>query len=149
MSDPVTIVMSGIGGYGHVYLEAMLFDPRAEFRIAGAVDPKPEQCDHLGRLKEMGVPIYATLEEFYKSHRADLAVLSSPIHRHCPQTCLALEHGSHVLCEKPAAASVEEVDRMIEARNRSGRFVAIGFQWSFSGSMQALKAVDPEIKCTG
>ncbi|MGB9682284.1 MAG: Gfo/Idh/MocA family oxidoreductase [bacterium] len=36
---------------------------------------------------------------------------------HCRQTCMALNNGSNVLCEKPVAA-VQEVQEMIETRDR-------------------------------
>jgi predicted dehydrogenase len=44
-----------------------------------------------------------------------------------------------VLCEKPAAATVQEVLRMREAERTAGKWVAIGFQWSYSAAIQALK----------
>jgi predicted dehydrogenase len=123
-----------------VYLEGLLDRPEnIPFKIVGAVDPEPERCSYLRKLKALKVPLFRSLDAFYEKHEAELAVISSPIHFHCGQTCRALEAGSHVLCEKPAAATVEEVDRMIEARDRADRFVSIGFQWSFSETVQALK----------
>jgi predicted dehydrogenase len=140
MSEPVSIVLSGLGGYGQVYLAALL-DQRddARFRLVAGVDPAPRNCARLADLQARGVPIHRSLQQFYRAGRADWAVLSSPIHRHCSQTCLALSQGSHVLCEKPAAATVQDVDRMIRARDRAGRQVAIGYQWSFSTPVQRLK----------
>ena len=138
---PLRVVLVGLGGYGEVYLDALLDDPRgAGCRIVGGVDPRPEGCRRLADLEARGVPIYATLEDFYRKQRADLAVISSPIHLHAGHTCAALAAGSHVLLEKPAAACVADVDRMIAARDRAGRFVAVGFQWSFATLVLALKA---------
>jgi predicted dehydrogenase len=139
--NPVSIVLSGIGGMGAVYLKALLdaWDGGL-FRLVGTVDPFPERSPHLARLKEMGIPVYPDLESFYMKHEAELAIVSSPIQFHAPQTRLALERGSRVLCEKPAAATVQEIRDMIEARDRAGLWVAIGFQWSFSDAVQALKA---------
>lgn len=140
MDAPVTVVLVGIGGYGEVYLSALLDEPQgAGCRILGAVDPHPRRCRRLGELETMGVPLYSSLTEFYGDHQADLAVVSSPIHFHADHTCLALEEGSHVLVEKPAAAVTADVDRMIQARERAGRMVAVGFQWSFAHPIQALK----------
>jgi predicted dehydrogenase len=138
--DPLTIVLVGIGGYGEVYLSALLDSPaRADVRFLAAVDPESHRSPRARQLHQLGVPVYESLERFYANDVADLAVLSTPIHFHCPQTCLALRHGSAVLCEKPAAATVQEVDRMLEAEHRSRRFVAVGFQWSFSPPIQRLK----------
>lgn len=138
---PVTVVLVGLGGYGEVYLSPLLDDPRgAGCRIVGGVDPRPQGCRRLAELEARGVHVYATLESFYREHRADLAVISSPIHLHADHTCTALAEGSHVLLEKPAAATTADVDRMIAARDGAGRFVAVGFQWSFADSVLALKA---------
>ncbi len=140
ISARVSVVLVGIGGYGEAYLSALLdsFEP-GEFSIAGAVEPAPERCGRLADLRALDVPVYGALGEFYAERSADLAVISSPIHYHCPQTCTALENGSHVLCEKPLGATIQGALRMIAARQEAGRFVAIGYQWSFSRAIQELK----------
>lgn len=141
MSAPVGVVLVALGGYGEVYLEPLLDDPRgAGCRIVGGVDPRPRGCSRLSDLGARDIPVYANLEDFYREQRADLAVISSPIHLHAEHTCSALAAGSHVLLEKPAAASTEDVDRMIAARDEAGKFAAVGFQWSFADSVLALKA---------
>lgn len=140
MKKPVSIVLAGIGGMGSVYLAALL-EKRLSgfFRIEGTVDPYPQKCPYLDELRSLDVPVYESLEEFYSRHQADLAVISSPIHFHCPQTCLALSQGSYVLCEKPAAAAIQEVKQMIEAGKKAKKWAAIGYQWSFSAAVQNLK----------
>jgi len=140
MSDNTTVVLVGIGGYGELYLSSLLDEPLgSSCRIVGAVDPEPARCSRLAQLESLGVPLHSTLGEFYSQSHAELAVISSPIQLHADHTCSALAHGSHVLVEKPAAAITADVDRMIEARDRAGRFVAVGFQWSFSHSILELK----------
>jgi predicted dehydrogenase len=140
MDKPVSIVLSGIGGMGAVYLGALLENrEKRNFRLEGTVDPRPQKCPHLAELQTRGIPIFGSLEEFYARREAGLAVISSPIQFHCDQTCLALSRGSAVLCEKPAAATVQEIERMKEAEKSAGRRVAVGFQWSFSDAIQALK----------
>jgi predicted dehydrogenase len=85
--------------------------------------------------------VHASLEDLFASGlRPDLAVIASPPHRHVPQSCLALENGCHVLCDKPLGAVVQDADRLIRARETSKRQVLIGYQWSFSAAVQALKA---------
>ncbi len=85
------------------------------------------------------IPVFRTLEDFYARQEADLAIISSPIQFHCEQTCLALERGSFVLCEKPPAGTIQEVRRMIAARDAARKWVAVGYQWSFSDAIQSLK----------
>jgi predicted dehydrogenase len=125
---------------GAVYLAALLENKeRRDFRLAGTVDPEPRRCPQLAELRSRRIPVYESLDEFYGRHGADLAVIASPIQFHCEQTCLALSRGSSVLCEKPAAGTVQEIERMREAEKKSGRRVAVGFQWSSSAAIQALK----------
>ena len=125
---------------GEVYVRELLEAKEpAAFRIAGAVDPEPGRCSRLGELQARGVPVFATLEEFYSGRTAELAVISSPIQFHDAQTRLALAGGSRVLCEKPAAGTIGEARAMREAERASGLWVAVGFQWSFSRAIQALK----------
>ena len=140
MPEPVSLVMVGVGGMGAAYLKELL-ERRDEglFRIAGAVDPQPNRCQQYVEMRAMGVPCFVSLQDFYRNKKADLAVLSSPIQLHMPQTSFALAKGSHVLCEKPAAGTVQEVRAAIEAETASGRWVAVGYQWSFSPAVQALK----------
>lgn len=139
-AHPITLVLSGIGGYGEQYLNTLL-DPhsQARIRLVGAADPAPQGCSRLAELRDRGVPIFDSLDAFYAAAGADLAVIAAPIHEHCRQACLALAHGSHVLCEKPAAATVQDADRMADARDRAGRVAGIGYQWSFAPAILDLK----------
>src|SRR4051812_16759978 len=57
---------------------------------------------------------------------ADLTLILSPVQLHAEQAILALRHDSHVLCEKPMAATVERSDAMIAEAERAHRVLAIG-----------------------
>lgn len=139
-AEPVSLVMVGVGGMGAAYLEALLArQDEGLFRIAGAVDPQPNRCKQYVEMRAMGVPCFISLQDFYRNRKADLAVVSSPIQVHMPQTSFALAKGSHVLCEKPAAGTIQEVRTAIEAEKSAARWVAVGYQWSFSPAVQALK----------
>jgi len=136
----MNIVLVGIGGYGGSYVEPLLAGSDAgAVTLVGAVDPYPEASKFVHELRRRGIPLYASLEQFYAVSAADLAVIASPIQFHCDQTCLALAHGSHVLCEKPLCATLEEAERMLAARERANKLVAIGYQWSFNEGIQAIK----------
>ncbi len=140
MSNPVSIALGGIGGYGSMYLSALLDSPQARScSLVATVDPHPAGCARWHELQALGIPHYDDLDALYRHHSVDLTVLVSPIQLHAEQTVLALRHGSHVLCEKPAAATVQDVDRMMDAETRSGHSVAVGFQWSFTAPICQLK----------
>lgn len=135
----VDVVLVGIGGYGARYVSAL--DGFPEARLAAVVDPTAESTEHWNTLRARGVRQYRSLGDFLGAGgRADLAVISSPIVFHQEHSCLALQAGMNVLCEKPISATVEEALCMIEARDAAGRFLEIGYQWSFSHAIRQLKA---------
>lgn len=135
-----TIALVGIGGYGQVYLADLLnAAPEREIELVAGIDPYPEGCAMLPVLQEAAVPIYPTLEAFFAASRADLVIISAPIHQHAPLTRLALANGAYVLCEKPLAGSLEDAESMRKAERAAGKPVAVGYQWSFSDATLALK----------
>lgn len=111
------------GGYGEVYGKALLEEGESHgLTLTGCIDPYPASCSYLGELRARHIPVYASLDAFYREQAADLLCISAPIHLHAEQTCQALAHGSHVLCEKPLCATLAEAGSMEEAppRRRSG-----------------------------
>jgi predicted dehydrogenase len=140
-AKPVRVLISAIGGYGHYYLQTLLEQvPPDRATLAGVVDPHARQARAWPWVESRGVPVFDDMEGFYAAgHQADLAVIVSPIQLHVPQSCTALEHGSHVLCDKPLGATVQEAARLVSTRDQARRFVMIGYQWSYSTAIQALK----------
>ncbi|GGH85934.1 putative dehydrogenase [Pullulanibacillus pueri] len=138
MKQNVSIVLIGIGGYGDLYVQAIL-EQKYNATLVGVVDIHPEKCPHYQQLIERHIPIFSSIEAFYKNSNADLAIISTPIHLHTSHTCYALEHGSHVLCEKPISPTVQDARKIIETQKTTGKYVAIGFNWSFTSSIQQLK----------
>jgi len=136
----VSIALVGIGGYGSLYARELL-DRAASYgaRFAAGIDPLPQHCPLLDELQSAGIPIFPGLADFYVENTADLVIISTPIQIHAELTVMALDHGSNVLCEKPLCATVQEARVMADAEQRAGRRVAVGYQWSFTKAIQALK----------
>ena len=134
------IALVGVGGYGAEYARALLYAPAGlDIEFTAGIDPYPEFSPVWADLQQRETPIYSDLDRFYQEQQADLVVIAAPIHLHALLTCLSLDHGAAVLCEKPLAATVEEGLKMLAAEEESGRPVAIGYQWSFSTAIQLLK----------
>ena len=135
-----TVVLCGIGGYGRQYVQRLAPLNPAAGRLIGAIDPVAERASDYAALMTAGVPVWPDFGAFRASGvRPDLLVIASPIAFHGVQTCSALELGVAVLCEKPVAATLDDVRRMRTARDAAGRLLAIGYQWSFAPAIQALK----------
>ena len=63
--------------------------------------------------------IFTTIEEMAKSNQLDAVYIASPNSFHASQAITFLNHGKHVLCEKPLASNAAEVEKMIMAANRN------------------------------
>ena len=62
--EKVKILSVGIGGYASIYLEHLLANENPDYEIVGMIDPYPQSAKFYPRLREMGVPLYESLEEF-------------------------------------------------------------------------------------
>lgn len=79
---------------------------------------------------EWDIPrVFGSYEEMLISDQIDAVYVSLPNHLHAEWTVRALDAGKHVLCEKPFATSVEEVDRMAEASRRTGHVLQEAFMY--------------------
>jgi len=133
--------MVGIGGYGYFYLQT-LFEliPADQARLGGVIDPLAKRSRHYPRLLQERIPVFDEIEEYFRAgYHADLAVIASPLQYHVDQSCVALNHGAHVLCDKPIAPVVQEADRLIQTARNAASWCMIGYQWSFSRAIQELK----------
>ena len=63
---------------------------------------------------------YNDLEEFAASDVFDAVYIASPNSCHCEQAVLMMKHKKHVLCEKPLASNVKEVEQMFETAHENG-----------------------------
>ncbi len=135
----LNIALCGIGGYARLYTNYILDTGDEHLNPVGLVEPYPDSCPRIAEIHERGIPVYDSLEVLYEKHKVDLTVITTPIHLHTQQICAALAAGSHVLCEKPLCADEGDIAVLLEAERASGKKVCIGYQWSWSEAILALK----------
>lgn len=67
-----------------------------------------------------GIPhTFTSLEEMAGSNVVDAIYIATPNCCHAEQSILCMNHGKHVLCEKPFASNAKEVRNMIEAARKN------------------------------
>ncbi len=80
--------------------------------------------------REWEIPqAFSSYRELLESGEVDAVYISLPNHLHGEWTIKALEAGVHVLCEKPFATSVEEVDKVIAASDKNDKVVTEAFMY--------------------
>ena len=78
--------------------------------------PRPRQAF----AQQFGADVYSDFQDLCRDTvgRSDLHRVASPLP--CAQAVAAMEHGKHVLVEKPLALSLEECDAVIGAAEKTG-----------------------------
>ena len=76
--------------------------------------------------------------------KVDAAIVALPNYLHAPVTIDLLQHGVHVLVEKPMALRSSDCDKMIRASSNSGAVLAVGLVRRFYWTSQFVKQMVEE-----
>ncbi|MBQ4500339.1 MAG: Gfo/Idh/MocA family oxidoreductase [Spirochaetales bacterium] len=133
------VLLCGMGGYGENYVKEYLERDVLGSSLVGIADPFAQKSPLYEQVIARGIPIYDSMDSFYEQDRADLVIISSPIHTHYPYVMSALDHGSNVLTEKPVCFDPKQFANMMDRSRQTGLFVAVGYQLCFSKDVLALK----------
>lgn len=88
-----------------------------EFSI-GAIYSRAEETGKAFANKYGVNHVFTNMVEMFQSGRIDAVYIASPNAFHAEQSILAMENGIHVLCEKPAVNSVNEMEQVISASEK-------------------------------
>ncbi len=116
----VGVLGQGRSGYG-IHCRWFEQSPR-KYRIAAVADLLAERRRHAET--RFGCDSYREHGDLLARDDLDLIVNALPSHLHPPVTIEALKAGHDVVCEKPAAWNVAQLDRMIAAAGRARRVLA-------------------------
>ncbi len=84
---------------------------------------------------------FGSYEELAACDEVDLAYIATPHPFHCEQAMLMMEHGKHVLCEKPMSISARQTRMMIDCARRNHVFLMEGMWTRCFPAYKAMKAV--------
>lgn len=102
------VIVIGHGYFGSLYRERIAKHPK--FDLAGVVDPD------INRLRMVqGCTVADSYRRMLDNVDHDCVVICTPPTYHCELSVLALQNGKDVLCMKPGALSMTEVERIKNA----------------------------------
>lgn len=125
------MVGGGRGAFiGAVHRHAAALDGIIEF-VCGAFSSSPEKSIASG--EDLLLPpdrCYDTFEEMFTKEKEredgmDVVAIVTPNHMHFAPAKMALEHGFHVICDKPVTFSLEEARELKEIVDKSGLLFAL------------------------
>jgi predicted dehydrogenase len=97
-------------------------------QLRAVASRRQETANHYAREWKIS-RAYGSYEALLADPEIDVIYNSLPNHLHAEWTIRAVEAGKHVLCEKPLALSVEEVDAVRAAAQTHRRIVAEAFMY--------------------
>jgi len=126
----------GFGGVArNAHLPGARHDADLQRRLAivVAVDPAADAA------AEADIPVIADRQQLDAFAPIDFVDVCTPTALHLPTTLWALEHGFHVLCEKPVATTHAEAAAIAAAARRAGRVVLPCHQHRFNPAWQQMQ----------
>lgn len=110
-------------------------------KLVAVCDVDIEKANSFAK-KFSSLPFY-TFESLLKNAEAfvDVCVICTPNGFHAQQSILALQHGMHIICEKPMALAYSDCIRMMEAATQHKKLLFIVKQNRFNPPVVALKQI--------
>ena len=141
LADPVRVGLVGAGriGASHANLLARRV-PGA--RLAAVADPRPGVAETLaGPLGARGL---GDPEALFEDSEIEAVVIAAPSRVHAELVVAAARAGKAIFCEKPMGMDLDEIDRGVEAADRAGVPLQVGFNRRFAADFAAARRLVDE-----
>ena len=139
--EPIRVSVIGAGGMAGRHLRRLLDLETFQVLAVAEVDRgRPDALEGLSLAQAAGARTFVDYRDMLDQVPTEAVFIATPHYLHQPMTEDALARGRHVFCEKPPAPTVESCERMLEAQERCGRVVALGFQHVGHANAQWLKS---------
>ena len=136
----IRVAIVGTGGIAHEHMRS--YQVLKELcQIVALVDIIPGKARRFMEEFGLSCDTYENHEEILPHQDIDLVDVCTPPYVHASISINSLRSGKNVVCEKPMAASLEECDAMLKARDESGKLLSIIAQNRFRKPIRDLKAL--------
>ncbi len=131
----VAVIGTGVGRY---HMQDYVACPNVN--LLAVCDLNREEAEYFAREYDAKY-VFTDYRDLWKLEELDALSVAIPNNLHAPVTIEALEHGLHVLCEKPMATSLDDARQMVETAARVGKRLMICMSQRFRGASPALRAM--------
>jgi len=123
-------VNMGVIGLGVGRWHADSYTQSSNTRLCAVCDPDEKRLENAK--DHYGVKAYASYQELCADDEIDAVSVCVPNYLHAPISIYALEHGKHVLCEKPLANNPGNGMAMVEAAKASGLVAMVAMKFRYT-----------------
>ncbi len=106
----------GAGDIANLHAEAI--NAMEEAELVGLWNRSPAKGEV--KAEKFGCMCYSSVEELLDDPKIEAVFILTNMETHCMYTIMAAEAGKHILVEKPAASSIEELKEMQKAIDKAG-----------------------------
>ncbi len=119
----LNIAVIGVGSWGKNH--ARVFKEMEKTNLIGIYDIQLEKAKELATMHRARA--FSDLDELLSLEEIDAVSIASPTSTHAEIALKAIEHGKHVLIEKPMTSTLEEAEKIIDVAKSSNVIVSVGF----------------------
>ncbi|QWX85457.1 Gfo/Idh/MocA family oxidoreductase [Cellulophaga sp. HaHaR_3_176] len=131
----------GLGNIAHQFVKDLLLVKDAELIAVASRDRV--KADEFGK-KYKATHCFGSYEELYACEEVDIIYIATPHSFHAENAIVAMNHGKHVLCEKPIGVNTSEVTKMVNAAKNNGVFLMEALWTRFFPTIKKIKEIVAE-----
>jgi predicted dehydrogenase/nucleoside-diphosphate-sugar epimerase len=134
----MSFAVVGCGAVSQILYKPAFIKLEDQIELVGLVDTNQSNAEMF--VSEFPKARYfSEIKEFLDSELPDAAIIALPHKLHAAVAIVCLEKGIHVLCEKPMATTAMDAEAMIQAAEKVGKILYVGYFRRFFRATQAIK----------
>lgn len=137
MSTKVKFGIVGAGAISQSYAQS--FEHCDTATLVAVADVRGEAAQALAQ--GFGCPSYTAYQDLARESKPDAVIICTPPNTHKEISTFFLEHGIHVLCEKPLSTDVKSAREMFEAAQKSGKKLTMGSKFRYVDDVIRAKSI--------
>jgi predicted dehydrogenase len=135
----INLAVIGTSWISEKFVEAAI--QSNQFRLMAVYSRRSDKAHHFAKNhQDKNCNYYNTLEDLAREKAIDAVYIASPNSLHCAQAILLMEHGKHVICEKPIASNISEATRMYRSAEEHKVILFEAFKTEFLPNFEELRA---------